>query len=52
VLAIARERYGEEFAQVLDASRVWVNGDAADGDAPVGAADVVAVLPPVSGGSA
>lgn len=50
VLEGARVRYGEEFGRVLDASRVWVNGDPLALDAPVGEADEVAVLPPVSGG--
>lgn len=50
----ARTRYGEPFAAVLSGSRVWVNGD----EPPLGGAtelrdgDEVAVLPPVSGGSA
>lgn len=50
VLEAARARYGERFASVLAASRVWVNGEAADDDAVVGEGDEVAVLPPVSGG--
>ena len=50
VLAAASVRYGEQFAAVLAASRVWVNGEPAAPDTPVGAADEVAVLPPVSGG--
>lgn len=52
LLAAARERYGERFGAVLDASRVWVNGDEPDaGDATALASDdEVAVLPPVSGG--
>ena len=34
LLGRARESYGAEFAAVLDASRVWVNGDEpVDGDA-------------------
>lgn len=50
VLAAARARYGDRFAAVLAASRVWVNGSpAGEGDA-VGEGDEVAVLPPVSGG--
>lgn len=50
VLAVANERYGQHFADVLARSRVWVNGEpASDGD-PVAASDEVAVLPPVSGG--
>jgi molybdopterin synthase sulfur carrier subunit len=50
VLAEARARYGAAFADVLEISRVWVNGEPAEGADPVGAADEVAVLPPVSGG--
>lgn len=50
VLAAATARYGDEFASVLETCRVWVNGEAVDPSAPVGADDEVAVLPPVSGG--
>lgn len=50
VLAAARDRYGAPFAAVLDASRVWVNGEPAAGTDVVGTSDEVAVLPPVSGG--
>jgi molybdopterin synthase sulfur carrier subunit len=50
VLAEARGRFGEDFAQVLASSRVWLNGQPADEDSPVSATDEVAVLPPVSGG--
>ncbi|MFI5035609.1 MAG: MoaD/ThiS family protein [Acidimicrobiales bacterium] len=50
VLALAVERYGPAFAEVLAASRVWVNGESADPTAAVGPYDEVAVLPPVSGG--
>jgi len=35
---------------VLEQSRVWVNGEAADPGQAVDEADEVAVLPPVSGG--
>lgn len=52
VLGRARERYGDAFAAVLCASRVWVNGEPASDDTTVGEGDEVAVLPPVSGGSA
>ena len=51
VLDEARRRYGERFGEVLTHSRVWVNGQPADVRAPLREGDVVAVLPPVSGGS-
>lgn len=51
VLGAARVRYGPAFAEVLATSGVWVNGEPVAGDASVGEADEVAVLPPVSGGS-
>lgn len=50
VLEAAVQRYGPAFAEVLATSRVWVNGEAAGPDRPVGVHDEVAVLPPVSGG--
>lgn len=50
VLDAAVDRYGDPFAAVLPVCRVWVNGDEAGRDTVVGAADEVAVLPPVSGG--
>jgi len=50
VLDEARVRFGEQFAAVLGASRVWLNGEPTTDDAAVGAGDTVAVLPPVSGG--
>jgi sulfur-carrier protein len=53
LLALARERYGPDFAALLATSRVWVNGDEPEhGDATeLVAGDEVAVLPPVSGGA-
>lgn len=53
VLAVARERYGPVFGEVLAASRVWVNGDEPERgiSTPLAAGDEVAVLPPVSGGA-
>ena len=47
----ARQRFGPDFAVVLDASAVWVNGDPLSGDPALGPDDEVAVLPPVSGGA-
>ena len=52
VLAHARARYGDAFTALLGTCRVWVNGEPATGADPVGPGDEVAVLPPVSGGSA
>ena len=51
VLDEARARFGDDFAQVLATSRIWVNGEPAAGDCPVTKTDEVAVLPPVSGGA-
>lgn len=51
VLDEARRRYGESFTAVLERSRVWVNGQPAEDSAALREQDVVAVLPPVSGGS-
>ncbi|MGH9117504.1 MAG: MoaD/ThiS family protein [Acidimicrobiales bacterium] len=50
VLDAARARYGSRFADVLATCRVWVNGESAADDTPVGENDEVAILPPVSGG--
>lgn len=50
VLAVARDRYGDAFATVLAASRVWLNGQPAAPADVVLENDEVAVLPPVSGG--
>lgn len=51
ILEQARARYGERFEAVLARSRVWVNGEPATADTVVHGHDVVAVLPPVSGGA-
>jgi molybdopterin synthase sulfur carrier subunit len=51
VLDAARARYGADFVAILGTCKVWVNGEPASGDDPVGDADEVAVLPPVSGGT-
>ncbi|MFT5530331.1 MAG: molybdopterin synthase sulfur carrier subunit [Candidatus Poriferisodalaceae bacterium] len=50
VLKAAIDQFGSDFARVVDVSRVWLNGEAAEGDSLVTGGDEVAVLPPVSGG--
>lgn len=50
VLDVARDRYGAAFAAVLGSCRIWVNGEPAEPEDPIGSADELAVLPPVSGG--
>ena len=50
VLTAARERYGDAFVSVLDTCKIWVNGEPAGPADPIGTADELAVLPPVSGG--
>lgn len=51
VLAHACDRYGPGFAAVLGTCRIWVNGEPVSEQSPVGPADELAVLPPVSGGA-
>jgi len=51
VLEAARARFDSEFSEVLDTSRIWLNGEPAELTAAVGDGDEVAVLPPVSGGA-
>ena len=50
VLRAARDRYGVTFGEVLGTCKIWVNGEPAGGSDPIGSADELAVLPPVSGG--
>ncbi len=52
VLDQAADRYGRQFQQSLDHARVWLNGEPADPQDPVGPLDEVALIPPVSGGAA
>lgn len=49
-VAFAENRFGEEFAEQVQTCRIWLNGEPANLDAPVGGEDEVALLPPVSGG--
>jgi molybdopterin synthase sulfur carrier subunit len=51
LLDLASKRYGAEFVEVLKTCRIWVNGEAANAETVISAADEVAVLPPVSGGA-
>ena len=50
VLADAVARFGPAFADVVAASRVWVNGEPVRPGHELTPVDEVAVLPPVSGG--
>ena len=49
-LGEAASRYGARFVEVLQVSRIWLNGEPAGDDALLGDGDELAVLPPVSGG--
>lgn len=50
VLDVAIRRFGPLFAEVVGTSRLWVNGETADGDRVLDEGDELAVIPPVSGG--
>ena len=50
VIDAACERFGPDFAALLQTCRIWRNGEPADRSDEVGDDDEVAVLPPVSGG--
>ena len=52
VLDHAADRYGQEFRDNLGHARVWLNGEPAGAQDPVGRLDEVALIPPVSGGAA
>lgn len=50
IIASATSRFGPGFADVVAASRLWVNGESATPDQAVGPSDEIAVVPPISGG--
>ena len=51
VVGLAVEKFGPDFASILPACRIWVNGYPAKEDDKVFDSDEVAILPPVSGGA-
>lgn len=51
VVDAAVERYGPDFAALVQHCRIWLNGEPAERHDTVEPADEVAILPPVSGGS-
>lgn len=52
VIDAAGSRFGPEFKASVETARVWRNGEEAALDDPVSESDEVALLPPVSGGTA
>lgn len=50
VVAAGALRFGPQFGDLCRRAQVWVNGQPAGADDPVGPTDELAVLPPVSGG--
>jgi len=50
LLDAAQTRFGPDFAMIVAASNVWVNGEPAEIADGLFDGDEVAVLPPVSGG--
>ena len=51
VVELAVEKFGPDFASILPACRIWVNGNPAKEDDKVFDSDEIAILPPVSGGA-
>jgi len=51
VIEEARVRHGIRFSEIVDRSRIWLNGEPVESDHPLRDGDEVAVLPPVSGGA-
>lgn len=52
ILNQANERFGASFRDSAQAAGVWVNGEPAEATTNIAAADEVALIPPVSGGTA
>lgn len=52
VIAATVEKFGAEFGTAVTHAGVWLNGDPAQEDAAVEPGDEVALIPPVSGGTA
>ena len=52
VVAVLARRYGERFARIVDAGSVMVDGERAAADRVLAGDEEVALLPPVSGGTA
>lgn len=50
VIDNAKEKFGAEFSQVLEHSKIWLNGEPTTLDDTVDATSEIAILPPVSGG--
>lgn len=51
VIDSAVARYGSDFGKGVESARIWINGNTAAEDTPVGADDELVLIPPVSGGS-
>ena len=50
LISQAKIDFGAQFSEILDISRIWINGEPVEGDFAISNGDEVAVLPPVSGG--
>lgn len=51
LISEAQRRFGDRFSAVVSTSRIWVNGGPAGPATIIADHDVVAVIPPVSGGA-
>lgn len=51
VLDWATAEFGADFGRALESAQIWVDGEQATRESPVGAAAEVALIPPVSGGA-